>query len=60
MRRRRMRLAAERLRLPGARVKQVAAELGFADAFHFSRVFKAELGVSPRACRGRAESGGVL
>lgn len=60
LRRRRMRLAAERLRLPGARVKQVAAELGFADAFHFSRVFKAELGVSPRAWRGRAESGGVL
>ena len=56
LRRRRMRLAAERLRLPEARVKQVAAELGFADAFHFSRVFKAELGVTPRAWRARVES----
>lgn len=60
LRRRRMRLAAERLRLPGVRVKQVAAELGFADAFHFSRVFKTELGVSPRVWRGRMETGGVL
>ncbi len=57
LRRRRVWLAAERLRLPGARVKQVAAELGFADAFHFSRVFKAELGVTPRAWRERSESG---
>ncbi len=56
LRRLRLRLAAERLREPGARVKQVAAELGFADAFHFSRVFKAEWGVSPRVWRGRAES----
>jgi AraC-like DNA-binding protein len=46
-----MRLAAERLAAPGARVKEVAAELGFADAFHFSRLFKAELGMSPRAWR---------
>jgi AraC-like DNA-binding protein len=60
LRMRRVRLAGERLRLPGARVKQVAAELGFADAFHFSRVFKAELGVTPRAWRARAETGGVL
>ncbi len=56
LRRRRIRVAAERLREPGARVKQVALELGFADAFHFSRVFKAELGVSPRVWRGRVES----
>lgn len=53
LRMRRMRLAGERLRAPGARVKAVAAELGFADAFHFSRVFKAEMGVSPRVWRGR-------
>ncbi len=51
LRARRMRLAAERLRAPGARVKEVAAELGFADAFHFSRVFKAETGVAPRDWR---------
>ena len=55
LRTRRMRLAAERLRLPGARVKEIAAELGFADAFHFSRVFKAELGVAPRTWRARAD-----
>ncbi len=53
LRARRMRLAAERLRAPGARVKEVAAELGFADAFHFSRVFKAETGLAPRAWRAR-------
>ena len=55
LRAQRMRLAAERLRAPGARVKEVAAGLGFADAFHFSRVFKAETGVSPRAWRARGE-----
>ena len=55
LRARRMRLAAERLRAPGARVKEVAAELGFADAFHFSRVFKAETGLAPRAWRARSE-----
>ena len=57
LRARRARLAAERLREPGARVKEVAASLGFADAFHFSRVFRAEMGVSPRAWR--AGTGGA-
>ena len=51
LRGRRARLAAERLREPGARVKEVAASLGFADAFHFSRVFRAEMGMTPRAWR---------
>ncbi len=51
LRGRRVRLAAERLLEPGARVKEVAAALGFADAFHFSRVFRAETGMSPRAWR---------
>ena len=51
LRGRRVRLAAERLREPGARVKEVAASLGFADAFHFSRVFRAEMGMTPRAWR---------
>lgn len=54
LRARRVRLAAERLREPGARVKEVAAALGFADAFHFSRVFRAETGLSPRAWRAGA------
>jgi AraC family transcriptional regulator len=60
LRGRRMRLAAERLREPGARVKGVALELGFADAFHFSRVFRKEMGVSPRewrAAQSERESG---
>jgi AraC-like DNA-binding protein len=56
LRKRRARLAAERLREPDARVKEVAAELGFADAFHFSRVFKAEFGCSPSAWRAQAQA----
>jgi AraC-like DNA-binding protein len=46
-----MNLAAERLQNPARLVKQVAAELGFADAFHFSRSFKKVLGVSPEGFR---------
>ncbi len=46
-----MNLAAQRLQNPGTLVKQVAAELGFADAFHFSRAFKKLLGVSPEGFR---------
>jgi len=30
-------------------VKQVAEQVGFADPFHFSRAFKAMLGLSPKA-----------
>lgn len=45
----RIHAARELLARPGARAKEVAAELGFADSFHFSRVFKAETGLSPRA-----------
>ena len=52
-----MNLAAELLHEPGAMVKQVAAELGFDDPFHFSRTFKSIFGVSPQAFRrlGRAQ-----
>jgi AraC-like DNA-binding protein len=39
--------AAERLQDPSATVKQVAAELGFSDPFHFSRVFKKVMRLSP-------------
>lgn len=46
-----MRHAAERLQQPGALVKQVAEETGFADPFHFSRVFRNVLGLSPLAFR---------
>jgi AraC-like DNA-binding protein len=43
--------AAERLQEPGALVKQVAGEAGFTDAFHFSRVFRSVLGLSPAEFR---------
>jgi AraC-like DNA-binding protein/quercetin dioxygenase-like cupin family protein len=43
--------AAQRLQEGGVLVKQAAAEVGFPDAFHFSRVFKAVLGLSPDAFR---------
>lgn len=46
-----MNLAAERLQNPGVLIKKVAAEMGFADAFHFSRTFKKALGLSPQAFR---------
>ena len=49
--RQKMSLAAERLQDPGVLVKQVAAELGFDDPFHFSRAFKNTFGVSPEAFR---------
>lgn len=44
-----MNYAAERLQVPGTLVKQVAEEAGFANQFHFSRVFKSVFGLSPRA-----------
>lgn len=46
-----MNLAAKLLHEPNAMVKQVAAELGFQDPFHFSRTFKGVFGVSPQAFR---------
>jgi AraC-like DNA-binding protein len=39
--------AAERLQTNNATFKQLAAELGFSDPFHFSRVFKSVIGLSP-------------
>jgi AraC-like DNA-binding protein len=46
-----MNQAAGRLLDPGTLVKQVAAELEFDDACHFSRAFKSVFGVSPEAFR---------
>lgn len=43
----RMTRGAELLLAPGTSVKQVAEELGFADAFHFSRTFKKLMGLPP-------------
>lgn len=46
-----MNKAAERLQEPGILVKQAAQDVGFKDPFHFSRVFRRTLGVSPSAFR---------
>jgi AraC-like DNA-binding protein len=43
--------AAQRLQQPGVLIKQVAAETGFSDPSHFSRVFRKFLGVSPQSFR---------
>jgi len=43
-----MRQAAERLQTPGMLAKQVAADMGFSDPFHFSRTFRRVFGVSPK------------
>jgi AraC-like DNA-binding protein len=48
-----MNRARERLLSPGRSVKEIAAELGFADALYFSRLFKSKVGVSPRRYRER-------
>ena len=39
--------AADRLQAPAVAIKQVAEEMGFSDPFHFSRVFKKALGLTP-------------
>lgn len=47
-----MNAAAGLLQQPGALVKNVAADLGFRNPFHFSRVFKSVFGVAPETFRG--------
>jgi AraC-like DNA-binding protein len=46
-----MNAAAGQLQQPGALVKNVAADLGFANPFHFSRVFKSVFAVAPETFR---------
>jgi AraC-like DNA-binding protein len=46
-----MNAAAGQLAQPGALVKNVAADLGFTNPFHFSRVFKSVFAVSPESFR---------
>ena len=46
-----MNWAADCLRVPGALVKQAAETVGFSDPFHFSRTFKAVLGLAPETFR---------
>jgi AraC family transcriptional regulator, arabinose operon regulatory protein len=48
----RLRHAATLLEATNLAVGQVASACGFVSAFHFSRVFRARFGVSPRAYRG--------
>lgn len=48
--------AASVLLSTNCRVKDVADQLGYSDPFHFSRAFKAEFGVSPRAFVARVRS----
>lgn len=54
-----MNFAASRLQPPDILVKQVAEEVGFCDACHFSRVFHATLGLPPVAFR-RFTTKGVI
>lgn len=46
-----MNAAADQLQQPEALVKNVAADLGFANPFHFSRVFKSVFAIAPEAFR---------
>ncbi|SDT94991.1 AraC-type DNA-binding protein [Verrucomicrobium sp. GAS474] len=48
---RRISIAARRLTSEGKTIDAVAEETGFTDRFHFSRTFKARLGLSPAAYR---------
>jgi len=49
--RQKMNLAAESLLQRGGPVKEIAAQLGFTDPFHFSRAFKAVHGIAPSRLR---------
>jgi AraC-like DNA-binding protein len=51
VRRARMRQAQRLLADPQLRVSEVGARVGYSEAFHFSKVFKAETGMSPRVYR---------
>jgi len=47
-----MAYAADRFQKIGVMVKEVAHELGFADQFHFTRVFKKVFGIPPQSFKG--------
>jgi AraC family transcriptional regulator len=55
--RQKMNLAAEFLVETGGTVKEAAHRVGFADPFHFSRVFKQVHGIAPRELRRHRDSG---
>lgn len=52
-RRQQMLIAADQLRSTQSAIHQIASELGFQDPLYFSRSFKLEYGMSPRAYRER-------
>ena len=49
--------ATRLLDAPGARVIDVALEVGYSDPAHFTRAFRRWTGVTPRQFRGRLASG---
>lgn len=56
--RHKMNLAAQDLIQNGSFVKEVAARAGYADAYHFSRVFKSVHGIAPAHFSRRSQKGG--
>jgi len=52
---RKMELAADLLRQSALSVKEIAGQLGFADQYYFSAMFKRKLGVSPLHYRQRGK-----
>jgi len=54
---RKLQHAADLLIAGGSKVKIVAAELGYANPFHFSAVFRRHFGYSPRALQRRVRGG---
>jgi len=53
----RMQHAAYLLSSPARSIAEIAGEVGYDDAFHFSKMFKRHFGVSPRALRKRQLDG---
>jgi AraC-like DNA-binding protein len=51
LRRRRIHEGCRRLRFTGDSIEQIAADAGFANRYHFSRVFRAQTGHAPAAYR---------
>jgi len=58
--RHKMNLAAQDLILSGDFVKEVAERAGYADAYHFSRVFKAVHGIAPAHFPGRSAKDSIV
>lgn len=55
---RRLEKAYQRLSAGASTPKEIAAELGFYDVFHFSKAFKRQFGVTPTALRRRLTAAG--